>query len=524
MTWNRGRRSIGLGAVTGGLVLVGIVALALLPVWGLTARLLGSFVRQMQRPVEAPEALTALDVAMLVFSMALGVIGGLRQRLRLAWRDYGLYPVPAPSLLLAELPLGLAAPVPLVGAAGLAGAMTALLARQPTAWALTLWVYLQAILWLLLLQHLIGNLKRMLFRRPARVLAWALALAAVGAVAIASGPPPVAPASDHALLFRLLDQQPGAYGNRAILLWLQGQRAAALRLAVVPAAFSLLLFVLAIWVHAAEVRVERRTGRIPRRFLFGGRLDRPSIAVGRLFAAQLLRNHTPRAFLFAPALFALAITAARGIVQLDMDPYYTAYQALVPWLRAFLSLPLTAVFLCAVPVLNTGVWLNQFGYDRQGVRVLLSLPLATADLLRGKLLGALAYLGVQAGVGAALLLVVYRPSVTEVLSGLAGAVIVLLGAVAWGHVLSSAHARPVRRDTETALAAVTELAPLVVVLVSGSLVSALYVGAGQLGPWVRVGCMCLVALIAVGAYAALVPWLARAVDARRDRLVRALVS
>ena len=166
---------------------------------------------------------------------------------------------------------------------------------------------------------------------------------------------------------------------------------------------------------------------------------------------------------------------------------------------------------------------NQFGFDGQGVKTLLLLPITMRQILLGKALAMGVYCAVQYVVLFALLAWIIHPSAREIVGGGLLAGCLLVAHVAEGHWVSVAFPRPIpfHRMQGGGLQG-ANLFPLGL----GALNATAFGGAyGALLSWAPVALvpamMGVLALVLLG-YRALLPRAARYVTERRERLVEVL--
>lgn len=493
-TWNRTRRESGLVGVAAGLAVGFLSAFALLgPALGagLISFRLG---REIGNPASAGVAVAWLTGLHATFALGFGLLGGLQNRLAFSRDTFRLYPVPPLQLLLAELPAGLLEVFPLVSATWLTACGAGLAAAQPGATSLSALLAAQGILWAALFTHLAGSVKRLAFKRPALLLP---GLLLVGAFAVAAA----------ACAWQ-------GFAGLAEYVAVEAWHGLARQL---PApAFSAFLLVVVARVHAWEGRTEgvpRATGRAPRPFVFA----RPSRGVARLLVLEVLGTKLGR-ILVAMPLFLSGAVVLLVFVQQDV-----AAGGGKPVLPGIAALPWFGLFFPAVVLLDRELWMNQFGPDRHGVKTLLLVPVPTEEILVGKLQGLLAVALLQAALGVVPLFAIRAPGPAELLWGIAAGGTTFLFSAGAGHVLSARFPRAVLPDGQARpLPTGLTLIPLGMFAATISVLSATHSVSGRLGPWGPPLGHALVLAASVAGYRALLPHLARAVVACRERLVEEL--
>ncbi len=177
-----------------------------------------------------------------------------------------------------------------------------------------------------------------------------------------------------------------------------------------------------------------------------------------------------------------------------------------------------------VALLGTQFQLNQFGLDAHGTKALLLLPIDEADILRGKARGLLAYQSLQA-VGLGLfMLVVQRPSVVEIGSG----ILVFFGMVAVentvGRITSVVIPRmlPRRRIQSNATPIGLVLVALAMSLGFGGMVGTAFALLGHRAPGWRPVMAGGLLLIALATQRMLLPGAVKRLRRRKETLLAAL--
>lgn len=493
-TWNRTRRESGLAGVAAGLV-VGLLSVVPLFFPALGAGLAGfGLGKELASPASAGVSVTWLTGIHASLALGFGLLGGLQNRLAFSRDTFRLYPIPPLQLLVAELPAGLLDVLPLVSTVSFAAFGLGLAAAQPSVAPLSLLLVAQGILWVALLSHLVGSVKRISFKRPAFLVPGLLLAAA-----------PLGPAVTctwHA--FAGLSE------------CLNGEVARGLARQLPAPLFSALLLLTVAGVHAWEGRMEGRprgSGREPRPFAFA----RPSRGVARLFVLEVLGTKFGRILVVMP-LFLSGVLAVLAWLQRDI-----AAGGGDPVLAGVVARPWFGLFFPIVILLDREIWMNQFGPDRHGVKTLLLVPVPMEEILAGKLQGVLGIAALQAAIGVLPLFVVRIPGLAELLWGLAAGGTTLVFAAGAGHVLSARFPRAVLPDGQARpLPLGLTLIPTGMLVVVLSVLGATHTVSAQLGAWGPPIGHSLVLAASVAGYRALLPRLARAVESRREHLVEEL--
>lgn len=177
-----------------------------------------------------------------------------------------------------------------------------------------------------------------------------------------------------------------------------------------------------------------------------------------------------------------------------------------------------------VALLGTQFQLNQFGLDAHGTKALLLLPIREADIWRGKARGLLAYQSLQAASLAFFLVIVQRPSVVEITSG----IIVFFAMVSVentvGRATSVMMPRMIHRkrmqSNATPIALV--MIALVLSLGFGGVLGVLFAVLAHEAPAWRPVAAAALLVIALATQRALLPRATRLLERRKEKLLGAL--
>jgi len=504
-TWNRSRRELGtFGRVMYGVFLGLVVLLGALPTLGLA--LVGGWYlgRDLGNPVHARVLGGILGGMALFGGLAGGVAGGSRV---LAWEGVRTFPVKLRSLFAAELVAGLGDLLPLTVALtslflllGTGAARPRLLPLLPLPW-------LGTVGGLLCIQYLVNSLAVRAVKRLQ------VGLTLLGVVAWASLT--LLPAlGGKAALFRRAVPALGALGG-ALLATPPLQCAAGLREAALGhwgAALGLQLYPLAalglLLLVSARLMAREAEGARPqvrgRERLWS--FPTPVLGVARLHWRILISSHLGKFGLLVPLMV---------LVFLKGPASRSATAALWGAPASFAYLALSGVQM----------QLNQFGLDGPGVKTLLLLPLTSRDLLAGKALGLLAYMGAQALLFLTLMAATGNLPPAQALPALCLSGCLFFYQVSLGHWTSAWLPRPMPRDSLRN----HNLSPAVVWLGMGATLAgvAFFGGAWALAVWLAPALLLPVMALLLGC-AVLVhrrlalPLAAQYLDRRREALVHAL--
>ena len=516
-TWNRsvremGRQGAGVMALVMGLLSL-FAAGGLLLGGGAVGWLMGG---RLDRPVIA----TVLGGLLAFFGFGGGLVGGVLGGAReLAWESYRGFPLRLRTLYLAELAAGMVDLLPMTMGLALAGLLLGLGAAAPRTLPLIPLLLVETLLMLLALQLLMGGLASALVRRLRTALVGLAILAWLGS-ALMSSPLPRRETSRTAQplrgeqveqlralgrgFARVLEALPTHGAAQSLVRAQEGRWGAALALHLYPLGLLTLVMVLGARIMNRETTapVAAAGPREPQR-LWSFR--HPAEGVGRLHFLTIMRSQLGR---FAFLMPLLTLVLLKG-------PFaHVKAQALwtVPAAFAYLSL-----------VANNFVF-NQFGLDRHGVKGLLLLPVDPVDLLKGKLLGMAAHLGLQSLLLAALLAAFDHAGFIPLAGGLLMLACIFLAQASLGQWTSTWAPRPMAMDSLKNNSMPMALG-LLSVASSGFWVS-VFGGAYALLAWTSplllVPGMAGIFGLVLTAHLLLLPGAAAALDRRREKLVEAL--
>lgn len=525
--WNRSAREMGRQGVWVMGLLVGLLGLLgagplFLGMGGL-GWLLGSHLDQ-------PFAVALLALALALMGLGGGLFGGVAGGTRqLSWEAYRGFPLRLRTLYLAELAAGIADPLPLILGVGLvgflsgvAGALVA--AGSPGTLLLLPLLLLESLLTLLALQLLVGGLAAALVKRLRLALTLLAIVAWVGSTLATSQLPrrqarpatAAARANQQAQLEALaqrgaqaLSVLPSHAAAQSLVRAREGHWGRALALHLYPVLFLALLMVLGARLVAREAASERPV-QPARGGILGGpnhlwSFRHPAEGIGRLHFRTLMASQMGR---FAFLMPVMTLVLLKGPF-LHLKGYSLWA---VPSAFAYLSL------------VGNNVMLNQFGFDRHGIKALLLLPVTAQDLLKGKLLGMAAHQGLQALLLMALLAAFEGVAVTSLLAGLLMLGCVFLAQSSVGQWTSLWAPRPMAMDSlkNSNMPFAVGMLSLAASGLWTSLFGGLYVLVAWLAPGWLIPAMALAFGAAFAAHVALLPVTAAYLDRRRDVLVERL--
>lgn len=516
--WNRTRAESGLGGPLATAAIVVTVA-AVLAVPGYLLLRLGLRLGDTLAVAPEPVALDRWNAVLALFTVGFAALGSFRHRPAFTFAALGRFPVGPLQRLLAEIPAACFEAFSLLAGTGIVAANVGLAIRLPAASPCIALLTVQGLVVMVSLLLLAASVRRWLLKRPSRVLlALGVALGGVAVVA-ARGPREVLREELPALLPWL----PGSQGYRGLLAMLAGDAGAGLARIAASWAVTLALLAVAAWAFQREQAGEARSGRSRLSGATAYSYPRPALALGRLFLGQLLDSRSGRALLLLPALFTVPLLILTWAVRYDAAHDQLLSERFLNEVGSFGELPLLALFLLLIVLLDANVWMNQFGWDRAGVRTLLLLPIAAREVVAGKLLGLTALVALQGVIGGLPLLWVLVPALPEAVAAVATAGSALLAAAAVGILVSARFPRPVAHDGGAAIPLALSWVPTVVMAaVSGGLM-AVHQVVGQtvarIGPWAPPAAMLALLALAGAAYALALPTFGEHLAEHRERLL-----
>lgn len=514
-SWNRSARELGRQGVLVMGLLVGLLGLLgagplFLGMGGL-GWLMGS-------SLDKPLALALLGglLALVGIGGGLfgGVLGGARQ---LNWEAYRGYPLRLRTIYFAELVAGIADPLPLILGVGLTGFLAGVAVGAPAAIPLLPLVMLETLGTLLALQLLVGGLAAALVKRLRLALTLLAILAWVGSTLATTQ---LSKPTTRRATTRVEQQaQVEALGRRgaqvlsllpshasalSLVRAREGRWGTALALHAFPLALLALLMVLGARLVARESRAEpsRQAARGPDRlWTFRG----PVEGIARLHFRTLMASQLGR---FAFLMPVMTVVLLKGP--------FAQFRGQTLW-----AVPMAFAYLSLV---GNNVVLNQFGFDRHGIKVLLLLPVTATDLLKGKLVGMAVHQGLQALLLVALLAAFGGAGPAPLIAGALMLGCVFLAQSAVGQWTSLWAPRPMAMDSlknSNMPFAVGMLSLATSGLWAGSF-GGLYALVAWLAPAWLVPAMALAFALSLGAHFALLPTVAAFLDRRREVLVERL--
>ena len=521
-TWNRSAKEMGKSGRWGMLLVMGLVGLfGGLPALGFSA-VAGYALGARFDHTFAPLILGGvLALGAILVGAVSGIMGGTKA---LQWESYRVYPLSLHQLFAAELVAGIGDPWPLLASLSALALCLGLAVAQPSLLFFSLLLWLQTVLWMLLIQHFIGSLAAALMKRMKLALVLFGIIFWMLSVLTSMLPKYVAP-SPGTHLSKVLTpdriaqiKQVGNAAVSALSLLPSTHAAQSLSKALQGAWFSAVLHQLApiallligLTLQARQMEreadpqaLETSTGPKGAEKLWGFRS--PAAGIAQLHWRTLMGSHLGRFGLLMPVMTVVLLKGP-----------FSQFQGQGTW-----SIPAAFAYLALA---GSQLQYNQFGLDGHGVKSLLLLPLRSRDILVGKLGGLAMYQGLQAGLLLLLLALLLRPSILELLAALCLGGCFFFVQMGLGHWTSSWLPRAMPRNS---LKSGTMPMPVVflgigVSLVNFSLFGGIFMFCAWKVPSLLLPVMALLLSACALLYRHLLPTFEIYFDAQRERLLEAL--
>ncbi len=521
-TWNRSAKELGKSGRWAMLLVMGLVLLfGAIPTLGISAvagYLLGTHFDHDKAPLILGGGLAF--GAVLVGTIS-GIMGGTKE---LQWESYRIYPLSLRELFAAEIVAGIGDPWPMLAGLSALALCMGISAAHPSLLPFALLLWLQTLLWLLLVQHFVGSLAAALMKRMKRalvlfgILLWMLSV--LTSMLPKYGKPnpgqhlntiltPVVLAQIKQVgnvALAALSVLPSTHAARSLSEALQGAWLSALLHQLTP--IALLLMALILQARQMEREADPQVLHLKPALKGAEKLwgfQSPVAGVAKLHWKNLMGSHLGRFGLLMPVM---------TVVLLKGPFSHIRGQAVwtIPGAFAYLALA------------GSQMQYNQFGLDGHGVKSLLLLPIRSRDILLGKLGGLAMYQGLQAGLLLLLIALLMRPSPIELMAALALGGCFFFVQMAVGHWTSSWLPRAMPRDS---LKSGTMPMPVVFLGMGLSIINfSLFGGTFILCAWKAPGFLLPVMVLLLGAcaliYSHLLPTFETYFDARREKLLEAL--
>lgn len=513
-SWNQITRGAGFGGkVMTGVMLSLVAAILLLP-GGAALRVGLVMGGELARTADA-DVLKSWNALQVAFTVGFAFLGSFRFRPAFPFTRFARYPLTPFQLLIADFPASIFEVFPLLALAAMVMINLGLAIRMPGYAPLILLLTLDGVIALLSLLILLSALWAAIARH--RVLLAGLVTLAT-ATAIANGPRGIVAVLKE-WLPGIAEQAPIAHGFTGLLALRVGAAREGLAGIAIATAGSALLLMLTAYVHWYRLAADADSSSWRARRETQVRFHSPAAAIGKLFLRQLLGAKAVRAQLILPLLY----TAPIALVTSMLRSASAEGRVLPENLVALVARADGVLWYAIVPILGIGmnpqIWMNQFGWDRGGMRTLLLLPLDARDLLLGKLRGLLGFTAIQTLIGILPLFAVRMPSLAEAIIGLTSGGVALIGTTAVGHAVSFRFPRGI--DGTAGLQIPLHLAwisPVTLVVIAGGLLGLHAIG-NLIAPHGGLTALVLSLAAAILAYYALLPRLADLLRENRERLL-----
>jgi hypothetical protein len=407
---------------------------------------------------------------------------------------------------------------PLLGVTGIFCSILGFAAAQPIAIPALLLLLVVEVLQLLLLQHMAGCLKRLLQKRPAVALAAILLIVLTLVLFFANlggdPRPAIRAAANQAVQYL-----PGSMLSQGLMVLLTGAAVRSLALVGSAVLITLVLLGATAIVFARELTTEVAISGQQRTEPPALGFRTPVVGLARLFCQQVTSTRFGLVMLCVPPTLGAAMAVLVWLTNSTDLRADSLPETIASGLARMQQLPLLELLMFIVVWIGAEIWMNQFGWDRQGLRTLLVLPLPMRQVLLGKLFGMAAITVLQILLASLPLLLVYRPSLVEIVSGAGGAGSVFLVMVAVGHMFSARFPRTIEKIGGTSMPIYLSWIPGIIMLVLCSVVATIQRSAGAALSWSPAVVLPLLLVASIIGYRRLLPSIARYVDSQKERLL-----
>jgi hypothetical protein len=517
--WNRLRHESGLAgtAVTVIVVAVATVMAVLLP-GALMVHIGASLGGELARGGTA-DVLNAWNAVQAVFTLLFPLLGSFRFKPALSLTDFGRYPLSRGDLAMAELPAAVFEVFPLLGLAGIVATNAGLAARMPAMTPLIILLTILSVVWMLSLMIVLASAWRVLIQRRGIAIAAGACLLAALAVGSRNGFI-VALRALMPHLASVVSRMPGSYGYQSLVALRSGQyQQSAFGISFAIAATAGMAILAAVAHHRALVAGAWAHGSVRKERPPAGNRG-PAGGVAALFFRQLLGNRTVWILLIMPLMVTGAGVFVIGEIRSAVARDKVLPEIMITVANRIGGIPFLAVALFLAILMNAQIWMNQFGWDRSAIRVLLLLPIAFRDILTGKFLGLLQVTLLQWAISATGLLVIhYRPSAREVIGGLAGSGIAFVVTCGVGQFVSLLAPRAVPRGGTAMTPLYLSWIPAALLLALAGIIKGIWALGALAGYWVAPAAVCAALAGAVLVWRSALPQAERFLMANREKLL-----
>jgi len=436
--WNRSRKELGKTGRTAYVITLTMLGLfAAMPMVG--GSLVGGYF--LGRGLPDPILIRILGGILAFLALLGGIVGGLFSGNRtLGWESTRIFPLRLRSLFTAELIAGMGDLLPLVMAIISACLLLGVGVAKPVLLMLLPLPWLGTLLAVLCIRYLVGSLSARLtkhLRLALAVLAFFLWITTTllptttrRITEKGRSPSAISLQVKQGLkhLVKVVDHLPSTQSVRGLGDALQGRWGLALSRQIYPMAMLALLLLAAASTlkHDSNPQASDpvKKGSAEKLWSF----STPMLGVARLQWRAITSSHLGRFQLLIPLM----------VLVLIKGPFASIKGATI-W-----TLPMAFAYLSMSGI---QIQLNQFGLDGPGIKALLLLPIRSRDLLVGKTLGLLGFLGIQVALLLILLSLVGKLGPLQALAGVCFSGCLFLLQVSLGHWTSAWLPRPMPRDS-----------------------------------------------------------------------------
>lgn len=521
--WNQAAREGGQTAKIGGAIVIGVVAVFLVPI---------SVVLFMIAKATAASLAASTDAGVLafwageqaLFSFFFPLFGSFRMKPAFPASRFGRFPVTRFELLLAEIPASLIEVFPILGVGGIIVTNAAFAVAMPRMIPATVVVAAASVCWFIATMFIGSAIVALLVRSRAATIMSICAVFSLAAFAGLQGIRAVVRGMRVVInvwLPALVDALPLTRGYEGVLALRDGAAGEGFALIAWHVGATALLVAIAVPVHSWRVSAELESARwrlAPVRPL---RFDTPAAGIGTVYVRQLLGSTIGRAGVIVALFMTGSLSFVAGIVRAVESERGPLPEELARTFQRLEMIPWFAVFpLFLVVAIGSQIWTNQFGFDGGSLRGILSLPVAPQQILLGKTFGLAKYFAIQLGAGLLPVLAFAPPTVGHGIIGAAIAVIGVVVVAGLGQVLSVRFPRSFSGATWGGpLPLYISWIPLATIIFLAVVLAGLY-AFGELA--LRGGGAAFLALAAIGScfvYRATLPVLGTLMMQHRERLL-----
>jgi hypothetical protein len=437
--WNQTSREAGQGAKIGGAIVIGVVAVFLLPISVGIFNIARSTGASMAASNDAG-VLAFWAGEQALFAVLFPLCGAFRVKPAFPVSRFGRFPATRFELLLAEIPASLVEAFPILGIGGVVATNAGLAVAMPRMIPAIAVVTATSVCWFIATMFIGSALVALLARSRASsvvAISAAFALAAWAGIAGMRTVFRLLKLAINAWLPAAVGVLPLTRGYEGILALHNGDTRRGLTLIAFYAGATALIAAIAVPLHSRRLSAENEPSRWRAASARRLRFDTPVAGIGALYFRQLLGSGVGRTVVVVSIFMTGTMAFVLGIMRAvesegtpnPIDLVRTIHRIeTIPWFAAF------PLFL--VVAIGSQIWTNQFGFDASSLRGILALPVSPQQILLGKTFGLAKYFAVQLGGALLPVLAFAPPTPRHAISGAAVAVLGTVVAAALGQALS----------------------------------------------------------------------------------------